>query len=264
MKFYFYCESFRRDIERVKVLAASFAKYNTDKLPFVIGVPKSDMQLFQDAVGYTAEIIDDETIFKSNLPGWVHQQVVKASFWKVRECDAYMMLDSDCYFIKPFGLSDFMHESGVPYTVIHEQKDLFDWSCNKSKALGFDPQESFAECRNKVMELFGRTGKLYDFGPAPAIWSSKVWKSLEDDYLTPNGLTLADAIKEVPSEYTWYGEWLLTNQTIPLWPIEPLFKHFHYPQQYTECKRDGYTEADFSKIWYGVVMQSNWGAPLKY
>lgn len=74
MKFYFYCESFRRDIERVKVLAASFAKYNTDKLPFVIGVPKSDMQLFQDAVGYTAEIIDDETIFKSNLPvGYINK-----------------------------------------------------------------------------------------------------------------------------------------------------------------------------------------------
>lgn len=264
MKFYFYCESFSRDLERVKILCESFAKYNKDNLPLYIGVPRTDVKMFKDAVGSVATVIEDESIFSSTLPGWVHQQVVKSSFWKTIPCDAYMMLDSDCYFIRPFTLNDFVHESGTPYTVIHEQKDLFDWSCNKSGVLGFNPQQSFAECRLKVMDVFGRTGRLYDFGPAPAIWSSKVWKSLEDEYLTPNNMTLADAIKIVPSEYTWYGEWLLTNQTIPLWPIEPLFKHFHYRQQYVEAKRDKYTEQDFSQIWYGIVMQSNWGSPLKY
>lgn len=259
-----YCTSFRNDLERVKVLAESVEKHNIDKIPFIVGVPSSDVRLFKTAIESVATIIEDESIFVSNLPGWVHQQVVKSSFWKLRGCKNWICLDSDAYFIKPFRISDFVHESGAPYTVIHEQKDLFDWYCNKSSVLGFNPQQSFAECRLKVMDIFGRTGKLYDFGPAPAIWSAKVWKSLEDDYLTPNNMTLADAIQAVPSEYTWYGEWLLTSKTIPLWPIEPLFKHFHYRQQYEESKRDKYTEQDFAQIWYGIVMQSNWGAPLKY
>ena len=41
-------------------------------------------------------------------------------------------------------------------------------------------------------------------------------------------------------------------------------KIFHYPQQYHEAKQKGYTEQDYSKNYLGIIMQSNWGAPLKY
>ncbi len=265
MKFYFYCKSYRGDLERAKVLCDSFKRHNLDNLPLVISVPTEDIAMFKEQVGYAAEVVTDDSIVNTaNMRGWLSQQIIKTHFWKAVACDAYMVLDSDCYFIRPFRLSDFVHESGVPYTVMHEQKDLFDWSCNKKPVLGFDPQESFAECRLKVMELFDRRGKLYDFGPVPVIWSSAVWQSLEHEYLAPNGLTLAQAIEAIPSEFTWYGEWLLANKTIPLYPIEPLFKVFHYPHQYNESKQAGYREEDYSKIWYGIVMQSNWRAPLRY
>lgn len=265
MIFHLYCKSYRGDLQRAKFLAESVQKHNVDKLPFVVSVPRVDVGIFKDALGDLATIIEDESIFGApQMEGWVYQQIVKSLYWRESKCDAYLLLDSDCYFIRPFTKSDFVHPSGVPYTVMHEQHDMFNWTCNKSKVLGFDPQKSFGECRTKIMDLFERKGRLYDFGPVPVIWSTAVWKSFCVDYLFPNGLSMADVIQEVPSEFTWYGEFLLTSKTIPIWPVEPLFKVFHYRQQYEEAKNNGYTESDLSKVYSGIVMQSNWGAPLRY
>ena len=262
-----YCKSYRNDLPRVKILLDSVKRNNVDNIPFYISAPDTDVELFQSELGvggytmvYDGGIVD----IPSDVPGWIGQQVIKSSFWKLGLCENYVMIDSDSYFIRPFRVSDFMYEN-VPYTVMHEQHDLFSWTCNKTKQLGFDPQQSFAECRLKVMDLFDRTGgRLYDFGPSPVIWSAAVWRSLEDDYLKPAGATLTTAITKVQSEFTWYGEWLLATRPIPLLPIEPLFRVFHYQSQYAESKNQGVTESDLSRVYMGVVMQSNWNAPLKY
>lgn len=262
-----YCKSYRNDLPRVKVLLESVRKHNIENIPFFISVPDADVSLFQTELGvggYT--LVHDEGIVDvpADVPGWIKQQVVKSSFWKLGLCENYVMIDSDSYFIRPFKMSDFMYEN-VPYTVMHEQHELFAWTCNKSAQLGFDPQQSFGECRRKVMDLFDRTdGKLYDFGPSPVIWSTKVWQSLEEEYLKPAGATLTDAFTKVSSEFTWYGEWLLATRSIQLLPIEPMFKVFHYQGQYDECKNQGVTEADLVKVYMGVVMQSNWNSPLQY
>jgi len=174
------------------------------------------------------------------------------------------MLDSDSYFIRDFECSDFMYNEITPYTVMHEQKDLFNWSSMYHNILGFDPKIGFSEDRQRIMEVMGRTGKLFDFGPGPIIWSTKVWKSLEDDYLIPNNIKFNNLIEYCNSEFSWYGEFLLSKRPIEIIPIEPLFKFFHYKEQYNHYKRLGYTEEIISKNYLGIVMQSNWGAPLKY
>ena len=38
----------------------------------------------------------------------------------------------------------------------------------------------------------------------------------------------------------------------------------HFPGQYQLYKQLGWKEEHFHKQYMGVVMQSNWGAPLKY
>ena len=81
------------------------------------------------------------------------------------------------------------------------------------------------------MDLFGRKGVVYDFGPDPIIWSTKVWKSLFENYIKVNNLTFADLIKFDPSEFTWYGEWLLHSKEIRLMPREEIFKNYHYKHQ---------------------------------
>lgn len=262
-----YCKSFRGDAHRVKILLDSIYKYNNDNLPFYISVPKSDIEIFKQTLGTTGYILlEDESIYNHNTTNWKSQQIVKASFWKTNVCKNYVMIDSDSYFIRPFTTKDFIVEGteDTPYTVMHEQKELFDWTCNKSSILGFNPQDGFAECRKSIMDIFGRTGRYYDFGPSPVIWSSKVWESLENNYITPNNLTFENLIHTVASEFSWYGEWILANKDIPIWPIEPMFKVMHYKQQYEEYKKKGYLEEDFSKVYMGIVMQSNYGAPLKY
>jgi hypothetical protein len=263
-----YCKSYSKDVQRAKVLVDSVNMFNKDRIPFYMSVPEEDMQLFRGTVGvegYTL-LSDEEVCGEKYDQSWVTQQTIKSSFWKLGICHNYVMIDSDSYFIRPFYQKDFIadEENHVPYTVMHEQKDLFSWTVKNANVLGFDPQLSFAECRDPIQQLFDRKGRLYDFGPGPIIWSCAVWKSLEEKYIKPNNMTFADLINSVHSEFTWYGEWLLTDKTIPLWPVEPLFKFFHYRQWYEEYKRNGYTLNHWARNYLGVVMQSSSGLPLIY
>ena len=59
---------------------------------------------------------------------------------------------------------------------------------------------------------YSGSGAIYDFGPGPVIWSCKVWESLHKHYVSKNNLQFADLINVNPSEFTWYGEWLLASQ----------------------------------------------------
>jgi len=155
-----------------------------------------------------------------------------------------------------------MYDDDTPYTICHEDKELMEWAMKAG--FSFDIQQSFKEDRDKVMSVFGRKGIYYDFGPSPVIWSTKVWKSLFENYITPNKLTFTELINYCGSEFTWYGEWLLISKIIPILPRQPLFKVFHYSQQYTETRSKGYTTEDLAKHYMGIIMQSNWGAPLHY
>jgi hypothetical protein len=256
-----YCKSYRNDVDRVKLLLDSINKYNVDSIPFYVSVPSSDIKLFEDRVGkegYT--LVPDETIDADGI-GWAGQQVIKAQFWKLGTAKNYLCLDSDSQFIKPFYVTDFIYEGDIPYTVCHEQKDFFEWT---QKNLSFDPQQSFIKDRKQVMEVFQREGRIYDFGPSPVIWNADVWRGLDENYTKPNNLTFADLIKFCPSEFTWYGEYLLQSKAIPIYPTQPLFKVFHYGEQYVQSKQQGYSLEDISKNYLGVILQSNWGAPLQY
>ena len=264
-KLVLYTKSYSGDIERLKVSIESIKKFNKDSIPYYVSVPSNEIELFKNNIDHLyVNLISDEDIYPISTQNWNTQQIVKSNFWKLGLCENYVMLDSDSYFIKDFYFSDFMYDESTPYTVIHEQKDLFEWTAKNHPILGFDPFKSFSDQRKEIMEILGRTGKIYDFGPGPIIWSSKVWKSLEENYLIPNELKFKDLIQSIPSEFTWYGEYLLVSKEIDIIPVEPLFKFFHFAQQYVDYKNQGYLEEHFKQNYFGIVMQSNWGAPLKY
>ena len=252
--FVLYCKSYDKDVHRAKELLNSVTKYNADSIPFYISVPTKDLELFKQVLGtdgYT--LLVDETI-DSHTEGWKGQQIIKSQFWKLGLCQNYLCLDSDCFFIKPFYVHDFMFDNNTPYTVCHEYKHFFEFVDKCS--LPFNPYESFVTERRHIMDLFGRTGKVYDFGPGPYIWSVKVWQSLFDGYITPHNLTFADLIEANSSETTWYGEWLLRSQVIRFMPTGPLFKNYHYPQQYDYDKQHNYTFDKLSKYYLGIGIQS--------
>jgi len=261
-KIVLYCKSYRNDLERVKILYDSIQKYNVDNIPFYISVPQQDITLFK--IFTNAILIPDEALYNVAGPGWIIQQIIKSSLWRLNVCENYVLIDSDSYFIKPFKVSDFMYNEDVPYTVMHEQKELFSWSISRTKELGFDPKDGFMQDRKKIMDLFRRESRYYDFGPTPSIWNCSVWKTLEEEYCKPNNLTFTNLIEFSPSELSWYGESLLAFKSIEIYPIEPLFKVFHYPQQYNEYKQQNITEEMIAQNYFGIILQSNWKSPLKF
>lgn len=256
-KLVLYTKTYSGDLQRLSILIDSIKKYNVDNIPYYISVPSNEYNLFKKNIDadYVNLVIDENIINTDGLNGWKSQQIVKSSFWKLGICENYVCIDSDSQFIRPFTIKDFMYNEETPYTVMHEHKEFFEW-CDTSN-LPFDPKESFMADRQRVMDLFDRKGVYFDFGPSPTIWSSKVWKSLENIYIKPNNLTFNQLIETIPSEFTWYGEFLLFDETIKIIPRGPLFKVFHYKEQYDEFVTKSTIE-NLSKHYLGVVIQSNW------
>jgi len=267
-----YCKSYRCDLYRAARLADSVRRFNTQNLPFYLSCPASDLELFRNTIGIDGVIfIEDEEIIATNpaldqklideLPGVVSQQIVKSEFWRLGFCENYLCLDSDSYFIRNFGKSDFLTPEGVPYTVMNDSMELrlFGALHRYDKiARNID-----ADCK-AVMNIFGRHGKQYEFGPLPVVWSKRVWSDLAEKFLEPRGMNFFDAMKLFPSEMRWYGEALLKFRSIELWPVETLFRCYHYEHQYIESKKSGETDELLSQIFLGVVKQSAWDKPMEY
>jgi hypothetical protein len=267
-----YCKSYNRDVLRAKRLVESVEKYNSEKLEFYLSVPQEDQKLFLNLIGSDrCKWISDEEIVTANprvnlertynVPGGISQQVVKSEFWRLGVSDNYLCLDSDAQFIREFSLSDFIAQDSTPYTVCHQSKELMQMAenLNRHKIV-----EDYIAESVRAKTIFNRVGPNYDFGPPPMNWSAKVWEDLDEKYLEPKGWTLWDAVEFIPAEIRWYGEALLKYKSIPLYPIEPMFRLYHYDWQYFALKKQGETFEKLKEQFLGVVYQSNWEYELDY
>lgn len=264
--FTLYCKSYRTDLRRVVRLAQSIARFNVDGLPFYVSVPQADLALSrQHLEGMAVHVIADEQILEQTpyagkaltekLPGHISQQIIKSEFWRLGFSDAYLCLDSDAAFIRPFRASDFIWGDGLPYTVMDEGHDYLEFSLSGGK-----PQilNDFRQEAERVQKLFGRAGRFYSFGPFPLAWHRSVWESLDREYLRPRGMNLVDAIQLAPLESRWYGEALLAYQAIPLMPCQPLFKVYHYAWQLDRDRRAHVGLDQLAQLYSGVIYQSAW------
>ena len=271
--FAIYCKTYSRDFLRVKRLLASIDQFNQDKIPVYVSTPAQEKDLFDRVVGvnHSATWIADEEIIYSNprVPKGIHegksgylvQAMVRPEFWRLGLAKNYLCIDSDSQFIKNFSLSDFLDIDGNPFTVIHQNKELLMMAANRGKLKVI--QDFHAEC-SRIKSVFNRAGPDYSYMPSPFIWSSEVWKSLDERYLRPQGKTIWDVVTRDLVEYLWYGEALLAYQAIPIKPIEPLFRVYHYDWQYYVLQRQG---EDLNKVksnYLGVIHQSNWESEMGY
>jgi hypothetical protein len=267
-----YCKSYHRDVLRVARLLDSIERHNADRLPVYISMPASDRALFESKLGRSrCTLIDDEQIVYANprvrpadtegIEGRVSQAMVRSEFWRLGVCRAYLCIDSDSKFIADFRRHDLVAPDGHPYTVLHQNKDLLQLAADRGVTkVGAEFRAELA----RIRQFFPREGPGYSFVPSPFLWSAHVWESLDREYLQPRGQTLWNVItREVP-EYLWYGEALLAYQAIPLRPVEPLFRVYHYNWQYYALKRMGETEAKVAENYIGVIYQSNWEYELDY
>lgn len=269
-----YLKSYLGDLERAGRLLESIRRYNRDRLPVVVSVPASDLEAFGERLdAKSATLVRDEDILApaladgkgaaeddlARLPPDLRQQAVKCEFWRWAGCELYLVLDSDSYFIRPFGRDDFIFAEGVPYTVMHESKDLLQFAARAGMARVL---RDYRDLRRRFRQLFGRTaGRDWDFGPTPVVWSARVWRRLARDWAAPRATNVFAMLGRHPCELLWYGEALLQAPPFPVMPVEPLFKVYHYRQQYEEGVRLGETDAVLADNFLGVVRQSNWDRP---
>lgn len=261
-----YCKSYRTDLKRVRRLVQSIEQFNTDGLPCYVSVPARDAVLFrQELTGVKVEVLDDESIIAQNpridlgtvrnLPGHISQQIVKSEFWRLNLAEAYMCLDSDAFFVRPFQRSDYLLSNGTPYTVMDEGHELFTAALSAGKKHIF---RNFLHEATRAKSLFGRQGRTYSFGPFPLLWHRRVWESLESEYLLPNRMNFRDAIVSLPVESHWYGEALLKFRAIELMPCQPLFKVYHYAWQLDQDRRARISDEQLAQLYSGVIYQSAW------
>jgi Family of unknown function (DUF6492) len=266
LNFVLYCCTFRKDLKRTVKLAQSIERHNKTRIPFYISVPEGDVILFRESLkDFDVIVFDEKDIFQANpklniqklyeIRGGLRQQVIKSEFWRLGISENYLVLDADCIFIRDFGESDFIVMDDVPYSIIHEGRDLLQATER------FGPKkirQHFLADREPIKAALGRSGVTYDFGYAPFLWNRKVWDSLDWNYLTPNGMNFLDAVLLCGSEFTWYGESLINFRAIPIYPREQLFKHYHYEHQLWADQIIGYKEKLLAHDYMGVVYQSNW------
>lgn len=265
-----FCKSYRNDLLRAKRLAESVQRFNKERLPFYLSVPRDDLPIFRETLtGLEISFVTDEEILSANLlhsdslirtmPGNQLQQVVKSEFWRLGVCTNYLMIDSDSWFIRDFGFKDFMYDESTPYTVMHEGKDLLGFAARKGVG---KIRRNFIKDRSAAQQYFGRPGRIYDFGPTPIICNVEVWKRLTEDYCKSNSKCFAELIKMFPNEMLWYGEAALHYKAISIMPVEPLFKVFHYQEQYEESLALKEDENVLAENYLGIINQSNWDKAL--
>ncbi|MBU3606068.1 hypothetical protein IEN92_04810 [Polynucleobacter sp. MWH-Creno-3A4] len=267
-----YCKSYRKDFLRLKHLLDSIEQFNIDEIPFYISTPLEDRDLLKELVGEKGyEWVSDESIIKANTEapvgveknkaGGLTQQVIKSEFWRLNISENYVCLDSDCIFIKDFRKSDFLAADGNPYTVIYQNKEYFQLAVDRGFAKA--PQELKAE-GDRVKALFTRQGPNYYCPCPPFIWSTKVWKSLDESFLKPRGLTFWDICTPDHPETLLYLEALLNYKAIPLHPIEQLFRIYYYDWHYFLLRRVGELPSKLKENYLGVIYQSSWDLSLDY
>lgn len=267
-----YCKSYRNDFLRLKRLIASVDQFNVDQIPFYISTPRADHDLLIDILGKGSYLwIADEDIVAANpqadlkkyqsMSGGISQQIVKSEFWRLKISENYLCLDSDCIFIRNFFMGDFLTAEGIPYTVLHQNKEFFQMASNRGH---LRVESDLRDEAQRVQGLFSRVGPSFYCAPAPFIWSANVWKSLDHEYLTPRNISIWELISAEYPETLIYGEALLKYKAIPLIAIEPLFRTYHYDWQYYLMRRLGETEQKLKQNYLGVIYQSSWERGVDY
>jgi hypothetical protein len=267
-------KSYTGDIRRVELLLRSMESHNLEKMPIFLFVPKSDLKQFTYLInqsGQDINVINDEAAIELNksilieelkrLPGSIAQQIVKSEAWRFitksyrKESIDYLCLDSESIFINDFQEQDFYSEGGDLYTVMHGNEALLHLAREKKI---FKVERDFVRSCEEMKSVFGRAGANYAFSPTPVLWSSKVWQDLEEYYLKPKKKNILNAIVQRPNELHWYGEALLKYVSIPIQPINPIFRVYHYDWEFFEATKRGETLETLRSQYLGILKQSNW------
>lgn len=260
-KLILFIKSYSPDFERLDRLLKSISIHNKDNIPVIISVNDEDFDDLPSEYHKKYKVYHDSEIVDTTITdGWRYQQIIKSNVYRLNICENYVCIDSDSIFIRDFYISDFMYDENTPYTVMQESKDLLEMFIR----LGMDSDTIFSKKSLKdTRPYFGNKGKEWDYGPSPYIWNCNVWRHFNDVFLKDLNFTFDTFFNEIdqksgcPSESILYGEYLLKTKLIELYPIGSIFKVYHYREQY-EIEKKQLSISQLSKVYLGIVYQSNW------
>lgn len=259
-------KTYKNDIPSYKTLFDSIKQYNEDNIPVFVITPEKDKQLLEDTIGkegYT--FISDEQIhtFVNKIYGWEQQMIIKLQMYKQIDADNFLILDSDGKFIRPFYIRDFIAYDNIPYTIVHENKQVAEY---ETALKGGDYNETgYAKAVRAYRQMFGlKSNKLYDYGPNPHLWSRKVLEEFQEGVLNYNKLSIEEFCMIMKQSYQihfretlTYGEYLMATKVIDIIPSGPLFKTYHWKEMVEFEKGTGLElEENIAKNYLGIIMQS--------
>lgn len=259
--FGFLLKTYSGDYDRAEKLINSYVQYNVDKIPLFLMCPKKDIELFSGFKGNGISIVSEEEVYTNvftedgSMPmGYLNQEVYKLAFWETGLCANYMCIDSDALFIRPFNKWEFMYDDETPYTCLEEDNDLradhyynkLYWNGRRKWISKIEDELDFHPCHLLTCHGF-------------QIFSSKVLKSLKEDFMNPKGYDYKDLIQISPYEFSWYNLWLQKTNVIEIHQIEHLFKCFHLKQHHIGYVLSGMKLEDWAKGYVGIIVNSNYG-----
>ena len=250
--FVVFVPSCARDFKRFKILKESFDNHNPDNVPLILLVPFEDVSLFETLrngrENYVFEIMDDEKIITEpvfdNLfwEKWRYQQLKKLYFAKSDIAKFYMLVDSDCYFIDDFHISDVMYDDNTPYLFATE--------------IG---NEYVREGVTSIKNFFSRQGEIYDFVlSASVVFSSDMIKDFEK-FLIAKDENFQTIITKIPYEFQWVGEYFLYQKKIDVHISKDYIVKFFWKEEMYDEARKYNTINDFKKSGIKLIaMQNFW------
>jgi hypothetical protein len=288
VRFAIFCKSFRDDIERFSQLLDTFEQHNRSKLPLFVSVPRSDCELFVDRVGSgRAQFVTDEEILGREVSqSWLSQQLVKLSAFRIDFADAWLLVDSDAYFIRDISLEDFVRDDAAVAMVASRAEHVFDenWDVllsflqNDSVIAPLTREElcvfertrprcipwwsglrdgvfspTFASRTARAAEFFGRKGLHYASLPG-AVWTKDCLESLTREVLEPHHLSFERLLRHSPWEAIWIAEWELFRGLPSRFLIHPPIAHLRQDTTIRRVFSEGLTEARLSSRYFGIQL----------
>ncbi|MDY0376664.1 MAG: DUF6492 family protein [Desulfobacterium sp.] len=272
-KLVLFCKSYGADMLRARRMAQSVQRFNIENILMYISVPERDVEDFKHCFnGIPCIFITDEETLKVSsqtngplpelFPPHLIQQLIKLEFWRNNFCKNYLWIDSDSYFIRPFRMADFFPNPNAidPYTVqeefiVKDRLEKFHYIPKKKRIKWITGLEAVII---KSRDLFNNQGPCYYFAPSPVIWSCKVLKHLNDNYLKQHQKNIYELLHDFPCETQLYGEYLHYSKVIPIVPINHMFKCFYHAENFYHSQTVGECEYSLAKDYLGICIQSNW------
>lgn len=288
MRFALFCKSFGPDIERFARLLSSIERHDRAHIPFVVSVPRPDKALFVNRFGSDRIqfVTDEEVLGRDVKQSWRTQQLVKLLAWRMNFADAWFLVDSDYYFIRDFGVEDFVRgESAALFAslfshILDDHEPVIREYLNGEGPRATPSREECSVWRSaapvgtlppltrlldrvrkppvdhmlsRVQHLFQRQGPELHFLPGP-LWTRDSLESMHRDWLEPNRLSVEDLIRFAPWEAVWVGEWEF-HRGLPNRHLLPLpLLHVRSDDAIRRARATGLTEAKVAQRYLGIQL----------